>query len=1541
MGEALFADRYRLLGPLGEGGAASTHRAFDEVRGEEVALKVLRADAPELEATLLRELELLGPLTHPSLVAVFDFGRARSSGALRPYYAARLVEGPRLVELARRGWAALAPVLLDVLDALAFLHRAGARHGDVKPDNVLVDEAGRGVLIDLGCAAPLGVASPLVSGTAGYLAPELLAGGVADARSDLFAFGKTVDALAALVGTPPDPWPRLAARCVAPRPEDRPVDVAEVLEALGHGDRALFGLPPESATLLGRSEELAEAKALLDVLMRGEPGPRVLALGGGPGSGRSRLLAELKRVAQPRCAVIEIAPQRSEGLSRWLGETRRGIEGVLEGVSRLRSQPRGPELWVLDDADALGAEDAARLAALAQTLEAQDPVLVLTVAEDLEGEAVKSLKLGPLDRDAVAAWAEGRLEPSQLDELYRLSAGHPGTVRWLLAGASSGRRALGDGEGPAVALDAETREGLLRFAAHASAMRIDEARAAGVTEAQIQRLAAEGWIRAEAGRVGLTRPADADAILRDVPAEARRAAHAALSAVFSSGAVAIRHRARAGDLAGAKALLRATSSREGAGWRDAARALVVAGAPVEGALLLAEEGALAEAVELLEGLGDAAPFEARLELGRCLLKLERAAEALTALDDALAHAPDAQGRGRVADAKARARIKLGDYDAARALAAGARDELERAEVEDPGLAGALAEDVGVAESYLGRESARAHLEEAARALETDGGPRDRVRVESYLAIDAYRRGELAAARRGYARALALVERHGLDEQLAHAALNLGTALHQGGAYAEAASAYRRAQRVARALGQRATDATLCFDLAQLYADIGAWDRALDAAGRAQALAEQGGFALLVGGCVMVRAQVALRRGGVGAAEALRDARAIFEGSGAARELDEVSAAEIELALLEGRPGDAERALAAPRPEPSADLAIRLSLLRGACAIQAGRGVEGRDALEAAARDADARGLVPLAAEAHARLADAWDSVGAARSAATHRAEAERRAERMAAGLSAGLADAFWEHPRRRSLRSVPVEAPAASARTRQLERLLAVNRKLGASLAVDEVLRQAMDAAIDLTGAERGFVLVREGDALSIAVARNLDQARVGPEQLEFSRSIAEHAIASGELVMTLDARADERFATHRSVHAMKLRSVIAVPIPSPDGVVGAMYLDNRLLRARFAEVDRELLLAFADQLAIALENARLHEELARRAAQIEALSRGQATRIEQLESELEVRQRALERRYDYGELVADAPAMQPVLATLDRVIDSPLSVLVTGESGTGKELVARAVHFNGPRKEGPFVTVNCAALSDTLLESELFGHVRGAFTGADRNKDGLMVAASGGTLFLDELGETSLAMQAKLLRAIEQREVRPVGGDGSVKVDFRLVCATNRDLREEVEAGRFREDLYYRVGVVEVKLPPLRERLEDLPELCRRILVAAAEDMDRDAPSLSAAALAALSSQPWPGNVRQLQNALRTALVLSDGESLAPEHFAATPRAPRRPPASRAEHERREKARILRSLEATGWNVSASARELSMGRATLYRKLARHGIPTAREREA
>ncbi|HTN91810.1 MAG TPA: sigma-54 dependent transcriptional regulator, partial [Sorangium sp.] len=316
------------------------------------------------------------------------------------------------------------------------------------------------------------------------------------------------------------------------------------------------------------------------------------------------------------------------------------------------------------------------------------------------------------------------------------------------------------------------------------------------------------------------------------------------------------------------------------------------------------------------------------------------------------------------------------------------------------------------------------------------------------------------------------------------------------------------------------------------------------------------------------------------------------------------------------------------------------------------------------------------------------------------------------------------------------------------------------------------------------------------------------------------------------------------------------------------------------------------------------------------------------------------------GGIVASSPAMQRVLELARRVAQVDATVLVTGESGTGKERVARLVHDASPRAAAPLLAINCAAIPEPLLESELFGHARGAFTGATRDRAGIFEAAAGGTLLLDEVGELPAGVQVKLLRALQAREVRRVGENRSRPVDVRVVAATNRELAAEVSAGRFRKDLYYRLKVVELRLPPLRERREDVLPLARALLAQAAARMKRPAARLSPGAADRLVRYPWPGNVRELENAMERAVALAEGRRIEaedlPEEVRSALPAPAAPAVEADEARVRtlgdvEQEYILAVLARNGGNQTRAAAELGIGVSTLYRKLKEYGRGQAR----
>jgi transcriptional regulator with GAF, ATPase, and Fis domain len=501
-------------------------------------------------------------------------------------------------------------------------------------------------------------------------------------------------------------------------------------------------------------------------------------------------------------------------------------------------------------------------------------------------------------------------------------------------------------------------------------------------------------------------------------------------------------------------------------------------------------------------------------------------------------------------------------------------------------------------------------------------------------------------------------------------------------------------------------------------------------------------------------------------------------------------------------------------------------------------------------------------------------------------------------------------------------------------------RALGKRDGFRGLLNQVLDLLLLWTGVERGMLLLRApGGKLVVRAARNLNKSDLSDEQRRLSFSMAERAMKEGRAVVAVDAVADLP-SVHRSVHSLNLRSVLAVPLAARGEVLGVAYLDDRVRRAAFGE--RELswakLIGTVAALAIADERDRL--QLRRTLWRAQRAEAKVSERLHHKEAALELATRELSRiredrklRGDYSDIIFRSRAMGSLLEVVDRVAQSDVPALVQGESGTGKELIAQAIAEVGLRKGKPFIAENCGAIPEGLMESTLFGHVRGAFTGATKNQDGLFVLAHGGTLFLDEIGEMPLTLQTKLLRVLQEGQVRPLGAPRNRPVDVRLIAATNRDLQQLVREGRFREDLYYRLNVVRLRIPPLRERPDDIEPLVEHFLTIHGGGRTRQ---LSAAALSRLCSYSWPGNVRQLENEVRRMVVLGGEElttaDLSPEIMADSSETPLAI-TLRDKVDALERRLVVEALEQTKGNRTKAAEKLGVSRFGLQKMTQRLGI--------
>jgi transcriptional regulator with GAF, ATPase, and Fis domain len=543
-----------------------------------------------------------------------------------------------------------------------------------------------------------------------------------------------------------------------------------------------------------------------------------------------------------------------------------------------------------------------------------------------------------------------------------------------------------------------------------------------------------------------------------------------------------------------------------------------------------------------------------------------------------------------------------------------------------------------------------------------------------------------------------------------------------------------------------------------------------------------------------------------------------------------------------------------------------------------------------------------------------------------------------------LRTSIAELPWVKSLRA-PRETSIAPEQLSDVESLV---RALGTRDRLRPLLDQVLDALVLWTGVERGLLLLRApGGKLAPRAARNIAREDLHGVQLSLSRSLSERALSSGEPVVAVDATG-ELPEVVASVHALKLRSVLAVPLVARGEALGVVYLDDRVRRGAFGPSELAWVRLVATLAAVAIAEARDQLALRRAARRARRAEARLGEELARRSAELSVAERELSRarggrgtRYAYDEILGDSPPVRALLALVDRVTDSDVPVLVVGESGSGKELIARAIHHNGARGAEPFVSENCGAIPETLLETTLFGHVRGAFTGANRPRAGLFEVADGGTLFLDEIGEMSLAMQTKLLRVLEDGEVRAVGSERARKVDVRVIAATHRDLTKMVDTGTFRKDLFYRLNVISIEVPALRTRPGDVELLARHFV--AAHSAGRSI-RLSRAALDLLSAYSFPGNVRQLENEIRRALVLADGV-IQPEHLSLEVRNGATEEASREDGlnvrkrvDALEADLVRTALERTRGNQTRAAELLGLSRFGLQKMIRRLdiGIPSA-----
>jgi transcriptional regulator with GAF, ATPase, and Fis domain len=1497
-GRADLPARYEPVRRLGAGGGGEVWAVRDRVTSRVLALKVLSADAGDAEIdALVQEAVALSGLEGLGLPRIVAFGALRDG---RRYMVRELVEGRSLADVLDGGddtpW--LAPIA-SACDQLTAVHRAGLLHGDLKPANIIVEPSGRGTLVDLGLAAPWKEGGTAARGlTPKYAAPELFEGEPLTVRAEVYALGATLSEALAHRGDELTEDARLALARVAARatesaPSARWPSVDELASAL----RRAAGLSPGAASdeppwpVLGLD---ATAHALLDKVRSLKYGAAI-AIEGPSGSGRTTLARRLAWTIGVEGRGVAFIEAPASGLAmKDVVELELAQHKSLLTAGTLASGGAVLPVVIVDDAE--------RLDDVAALRRASDAGALLVVI----GPRLRAEKMA---RGPVTAFVVPALDARASTELVQRSVPSlPDALRAHLV-ERVGRR-----------------PGVLR-----------------------------GAVRALAGKP-LVSKEDVDAVL---------GSHSKPSTPPAS------------------------ASRERT-LEDVERAV--------------QMGHFDEAAAAVEGLGaPRSPHErARIGIAAARVALGRGdtARAVAELESVEREALASPASRAWRAARARSHLRAGQY--AEAI------ELSKAVVEAE-ASDALAADAlsirGVALAFTGEDTlARKALDQAVRVARLTGEPRIEAVALGSAAIAHQRAGRTADAREAYEASLVAAEGARDASTVAATRLNLAGLARLEGDFAQALVHLEAAVDMGRRAGSTVAVTQALLNLANLDLYLGRWARARGSIDQLVARREElapASRAQLSG----LEAEHAARTGDAARAAKLYEEAALAWD--AQNRTHDAAESRLEGLLLRAREPRCDatalgRQLDAVRDALGAagfgEHAALADLVRGAVALAAVDEEVARRALDAAvntARKAGHREQAWQALDLRARLAASQGSVATAR---RDTEAALSMLEETAAKLPRDLREVFWDDPRRRSLRqahtttvAVPTLAGSVTGHATtlprsspsgvtsiytgprlaedRLARILEITRELASEHDMLRLLQRVTDHAVALLGAERGLVvLVGEKGELEAHAAR----VRSGDDEphARFSRSVADRVVDSGEPVVTVSAKDDARLAEAVSVQQLSIQSIACVPIrgaPPLGRTIGALYVETRARPGIRFEQELPTLEAFADQAAIAIENARLlaenrarADELARTNVELAAardeLSNRLGKRTEQLaEARRDLKQARAELRshFGYAGLIGTSASMRRLYALIDRVKDTDVPVLITGESGTGKEMVARAVHQASPRAKRPFLGVNCGAIPANLLESELFGSVKGAFTGADRDRRGLFQECDGGTLLLDEIGEMPAKMQAGLLRVLQEKQVRPVGGTKEDPVDVRVIAATNRDLKAMVADGSFREDLYYRLHVVELHVPALRERVDDIPPLIDHFLSLYAARHRRDRKTLARDALRKLCAYPWPGNVRQLEHVLLSGWLMSEGSEVTGDDLELPVPVGNPPPTtsetrarastsgsvpppragSRAEYKAAERERILSALTACNWNRVAAAKMLGVPRRTFYRRLKEFGI--------
>jgi len=1534
---------------LASGGFGEVFEAFTP-EGERVAVKVLKTVSRSAISVVQQEIRTLSQISHPNVVRILGFSGESSflfGEEKGPCFWMEYIIGSPLRSQSRPGglpdWENMSRWLVESLEALDDLHRRGLVHGDVSPQNVLVDESGHIKLIDFGLSLLRTETSALIhAANLKSLAPERIGGRMLPA-SDLYSLGvlfydafalqhpkegakslhdllqKEASPLRSLVPEWPEPYSRIAKVIDGLVKNDLADRYATAEEALASLERDLKGKPK---TAPFHSNVFWGAEAILDKLserINSDPTTvSIVAVHGGSGVGKARFVRDLGLRTRLMNVAVSVRERLEDISPADLPKLLRDIEMHRESGKGLLILEWNDQRLSSETRDSFGrlAKWETIIDVPLQPLSERDTSALIEMA--LPPEAVSSIGKALFERtggvpsqllkaiDLILARGDGAryLTESDCTDILKQLGQERSSWHSTLATPSTddlqALRALAAGYEPC---DLSTLEKVLM--------------SLGTVSVSWTRLLQERLVilTLETGRARLAPAGLRAAVLEELdPTESRRL-HAewwrTLPKEDSFLPDRLHHALSLGwedktcDLFFAVSDLLWDQGRRSESLLLTTRALEVVRTPVPRARILKEkmnlqadrgdyEDALQTAEEWMKLGPDNDPIELKtvkylFATATHHLNLDRKREASERFLKALEAMPS-QMQGEFL------------YFAARSYALLARIHLETG-------------DLSGAAELIARGSSLPGLEDSHRS--------EFARLQAQVAS---RQGDPSATHRWLAIAHESAERSGsLEGQFSVLLLEGNLALSAENPD-QAALSYRRALELATAQSHPLFQAQARNNLSILERQRGHPEEALELARKA--------------------------------ASTLR---------------------------LVGRRRDFEEAL-----KTQAEAQIALGLWKAAEATLA----EVTDPAMAASIHAfyeERKNGLWLEPSPNAPAAiDDWNQERALRSAhvAGDKSFISGIVKRIRKAVfkehRASFDDVFEKLINREISMNTPSERPTIAWENITTE-VNGLSRRLLIEEDMEKVLDGLMDAAMKIARARHGFLILQdlgEADPASpiagykVAKARNFDNVNIEPSEQALSFSVVRRAIDSKSPVVTDNALADARFKESESIQLSQLKSIVALPLLGPTGILGVFYLDHPLEEGLFGGEILKALDLFAGVAAMALQKAQMIAGLKRSNADLSQRVDEQASEVELLQRE--VKNSRLVLKNEYSDIIGRSPRMLQALSLVDRLTDTKIPVWIFGESGTGKEAVARALHFNSGRKNQPFVSENCSALPESLLESELFGHKKGAFTHATSDKKGLLQYADKGTIFLDEVADMPLNLQAKLLRFLQEGEVRPIGSTTPLRVDVRVISASNKDLANLVREGKFREDLYFRLNGITVKLPPLRERLEDLPILAEHFLKKASERDKRKAPKIHPKALKLLLGYSWPGNIRELQNTMETSALFAEGNfitieslrfkdalfgapppvapiSYAPQIVAAQPMTsqpplmppaasettpqpvytapPPSPPPPAKTRLNPDLERILVAIRDNCFNKANAAKELGMSRRHLYTKLEGYGV--------